>query len=183
MRGAVLFAVLIAFPAHAQAPAVNVPAVNAPGRGLQAQPMPAPQLHPGQFLPAVPPPPGSTTAAPLPAPATTPGIAPVPAPIAPVQGAWIVQGTVELHGVDKVMARTTALTARVGETLRFGPLSVVARSCVVRPPDRAPDAAAFLEISEADRPALFRGWMIASQPQLGLVEHPTHDIRLIGCKP
>ena len=181
MRVAVLLAVLLAGPVHAQAPpAVNIPPVNIPGRGLQAQPMPAPvpapQFLPGQSLPTIPPPPGSV--APPPGPPTL-----SVAPIAPVQGEWIAQGTADLRGVDKVMARTTPLTAKPGEPLRFGPLSVIVRACIIRPPDRAPDAAAFLEISEGANPPLFRGWMILSQPQLSLVEHPTHDIRLAGCKP
>lgn len=176
MRGTLLLATVFStwalLGAQAQAPAVNVP-----GRGQQAQPMPAPQLpqlQPGQSLPAVPPPP--TPAAPAPA-------IPSVAPLAPVQSDWIAQGGAELWGTDKVTARTTTLTARLGEPLRFGPLTVVVRSCVVRPPDRAPDAAAFLEISEGGNPPLFRGWMLLSLPQLSLVEHPTHDIRLAGCRP
>jgi hypothetical protein len=100
-----------------------------------------------------------------------------------VQSDWVTQGTAELRAIDKVMARTTTLTLKPGETARFGPLSVTLRSCVIRPPDRAPDAAAYLEIADAANPALFRGWMIASQPQLALVEHATHDIRLFACRP
>jgi hypothetical protein len=107
-------------------------------------------------------------------------LAPVVAPAVP--SVWVAQGGAELRGVDKVTARTSSLSARPGEALRFGPLSVVLRQCVVRPGDRAPDAAAFVEISEGGRP-VFRGWMVLSQPQLGLVEHPTHDIRLFGCRP
>jgi hypothetical protein len=98
-------------------------------------------------------------------------------------GDWQPQGTAELRGIDKVMARTTPITAKVGETVRFGPLAVVVRACVVRPPDRAPDAAAFLEVAEPGKPPVFRGWMILSAPQLALVEHPTHDVRIAGCRP
>ena len=163
MRAAVLLlAIAMAGPALAQTPPSRTPPA-------------APTLQPGQFLPAVPPAPG--TAAPPPGPAI-PGIAPV----APVQGEWVAQGTADLRAVDKVMARTTSLTAKVGDTVRVGPLSVVVRSCVVRPPDRAPDAAAFLDITEGDRP-VFRGWMVLSEPQLALVEHPTQDVRLAGCRP
>lgn len=144
--------------------------------GAPATPPPAAQLLPGQALPAVPPAPGSI---PAPAGPATPSLA----PIAPVQSDWVTQGTAELRAIDKVMARTTTLTLKPGETARFGPLSVTLRSCVVRPPDRAPDAAAYLEIAEGSNPALFRGWMIASQPQLALVEHATHDIRLFACRP
>jgi hypothetical protein len=119
-----------------------------------------------------------------PAPTPTPAApaAPSIAPVAPVQAEWLPQGTAELRAIDKVMARTTTLTAKPGETLRFGPLSVTVRGCVVRPPDKAPDAAGYLEITEAGKP-LFRGWMIASQPQLSLVEHATHDVRLFACRP
>ena len=45
------------------------------------------------------------------------------------------------------------------------------------------DPQSFVEIADAANPALFRGWMIASQPQLALVEHATHDIRLYACRP
>jgi len=173
-------ALLLALPASALAQ--GLPQVTTPGRGgIVAQPLPpatqGPQLQPGQVLPAVPPPPG---AIPMPAPPSGPAAAPT----APVQsGDWVPQGTAELRGIDKVMARTTPLTVKVGEPVRFGPLSVVVRSCVVRPPDRAPDSAAFLEVSEGGKPPLFRGWMIASAPALAIVEHPTHDIRLFACKP
>ena len=166
---------LLSLPVHAQAP----PTVNVPGLGQHAQPMPAPagpQLQPGQFLPTTPPAPGSI-------PQPTGPATPSAAPLAPVQSDWIAQRTVELRATDKVMARTTTLTAQLGETVRFGPLSVVARDCVIRPPDRPQDAAAFLEISEPGRPQVFRGWMLLSLPQLALVEHPTHDIRLAACKP
>lgn len=163
-----LFAIL---PAHAQAPAVNVP-----GRGQQVQPMPPPLLQPGQFLTTTPPAMDTTTPSLGPA---TPGTA----PIAPVQNEWVSQSTAELRAIDKVMARTTTLTAKVGETVRFGPLSVLVRDCVIRPPDRAQDAAVFLEISAPGRPSVFRGWMLLSLPQLALVEHPTHDVRLAACRP
>lgn len=183
MRALLLLAVLAAALAPAALAQAQAPAVNVPGRGLQAQPMPPPaappggaQLQPGQFLPAVPPAPGSV------APPSGPAM-PSVAPLAPVQTEWVAQGGAELRGTDKVTARTSSLVARVGEPVRFGPLTVVVRSCVVRPADRVPDAAAYLEISEGGAPPLFRGWMVLSLPQLALVEHPTHDIRLARCLP
>ena len=194
---AVVWAAAMLMAVQGQAPAVNVPAVSVPavsvpGRGQQAQPMPAPagpQLQPGQFLPAIPPSPGLSPGPGAGAVAPPPGPAgPSAVPVAPVQTEWVAQGVAELRGVDKVMARTSTLTAKVGETVRFGPLSVLVRHCVIRPPDRPQDAAAFLEISEtargeAGRPPVFRGWMLVSLPQLALVEHATHDIRLAACRP
>jgi len=179
--------------AVAPASAQNLPAVNVPGRAQQAQPMPiqatplpvpstAPQLQPGQFLPAVPPPVTTTPlpAAPLPdARPSSPRAAPLPA----VQSEWVPRDKVDLRLIDKVMARTTSMAGKVGETQIFGPLTVLVRHCVVRPADQAPDAAAFLEIGEAGKPLIFRGWMVLSVPHLALLEHPTHDIRLGACPP
>lgn len=150
------------------APVQVVPLSPDPAPAAPAPQLPAPQIFtPGAALPA------------QPMPAPVPGAIPAPAPAAP--SVWVAQAGAELRGVDKVTARTAALSAKPGEALRFGPLSVVLRQCVVRPADQAADAAAFLEISEGARP-VFRGWMILSQPQLALVEHPTHDIRLFGCR-
>lgn len=113
---------------------------------------------------------------------------PAPPPAAPAQPApprdpWVARPVVDLVGLDKVSGRATVLSGRVGQELRFGTLSVVARSCVVRPPDVAPDAAAFLEITDA-RPgtAPFRAWMLVSEPASSIFEHPVFDIRLVGCR-
>ncbi len=153
-----------------------LPAVTSPGAAQQAQPMPAPipAPMPAPLQPSPPAPPQSAPAPP--APASSPTAVPLP-------GEWVSQGTAELRGIDKVTARTSPLTAKVGETLRFGPLSVTVRGCAIRPADLPQDATAFLEIAESGQAPVFRGWMLLSQPQLGLVEHPTHDIRLYACRP
>ena len=85
--------------------------------------------------------------------------------------------------LDKVTARTTALTGKVGDTLRFGSLAIVLRGCVARPADQAADAAAFLDITDRAGAAVFRGWMVASMPALAIIEHPVYDIRLAACRP
>lgn len=182
IRLSVALLLALALPAGAQSQLGQ----SRPGGPAPAAPPAGAQLLPGQALPAVPPAPGSIPAPAGPAPAGPAPAAPATpsiAPVAPVQAEWVAQGTAELRAIDKVMARTTTLTLKPGETVRFGPLTVTLRSCVVRPPDRAPDAAAFLDIADGANPALFRGWMIASQPQLAMVEHATHDIRLYACRP
>jgi hypothetical protein len=97
---------------------------------------------------------------------------------------WLLRGGVELQALDKVTARNTVLTGRVGQVLRFGSLSITATSCVVRPPDQPQDAAAFVEITDShpDAPG-FRGWMLAAEPAVAMFEHPGYDIRLNGCRP
>jgi hypothetical protein len=96
---------------------------------------------------------------------------------------WLPRGGVDLVALDKVTARATQLSARIGEDVQYGSLTIVARRCVVRPPGVSPDAAAFLEITD-QRPGVapFRGWMLKSVPSVSIYEHPVYDIRVAGCR-
>jgi hypothetical protein len=86
--------------------------------------------------------------------------------------------------LDKVSARATPLSGRVGQTVRYASLSIMVRACLVRPADQPMDAAAYLDIvdSHPDMPR-FDGWMLVSAPAVSMLEHPVYDIRLTGCTP
>ena len=90
-----------------------------------------------------------------------------------------------LQGLDKVTARVSTIEAPVGETVRFGTLEIIARTCDKRPPEEPPESAAFLDIWEVRRGeaavALFRGWMFASSPALSAMEHPVYDVWVLDC--
>lgn len=112
---------------------------------------------------------------------------------------------VKLRALDKITGNSTDLTAKVGETLKFGRLSVTVRACFQAPPEDTPESAAFLEIhtttTEAQRQTaaeksgkaprgpkpigadglLFSGWMFSSSPGLSALEHPTYDVWVITC--
>jgi hypothetical protein len=111
-----------------------------------------------------------------------PAVPAVPPP-GPAPDAWIARPVVDLMALDKVSARATPLSGKVGQPLQFGSLTVVARACVVRPPDAAADAAAFLDITDA-RPGTepFHAWMLVTEPAVTIYEHPVYDIRLVGCR-
>jgi hypothetical protein len=90
-----------------------------------------------------------------------------------------------LQGLDKVTARVTTLQAPVGETVRFATLQIKAAVCEKRPPEEAPESAAFLEIVE-QRPGqapvnVFHGWMFASSPGLSPMQHPVYDLWMVDC--
>ena len=91
-----------------------------------------------------------------------------------------------LQGLDKVTARVSTIEAPVGQTVRFGTLEIIARTCDKRPPEETPESAAFLDIWEMRRgePAvsLFRGWMFASSPALSAMEHPVYDVWVLDCR-
>ncbi|NQV46851.1 MAG: DUF2155 domain-containing protein [Rhodospirillaceae bacterium] len=93
--------------------------------------------------------------------------------------------TTILQGMDKVTARVTTIEAPVGDTVRFGVLEIIARTCDKRPPEETPESASFLDIWEIKpgEPAtsIFRGWMFASSPALSALEHPVYDVWVLDC--
>ena len=91
-----------------------------------------------------------------------------------------------LQGLDKITARISTFDAPLNQSVRFGSLEIVPRSCHKTPPEEPPERAAFLEITDV-RPdsepvALFTGWMFASSPALSALEHPVYDVWVIDCK-
>ena len=87
-----------------------------------------------------------------------------------------------LQALDKVNAQNAVLTVKVGQSARFGSLTIQVQACEVHPPDQPQDATAFLTIedSHADAPG-FRGWMLADDPSLSMLQHPIYDVRVVGC--
>ena len=94
---------------------------------------------------------------------------------------------VVLRALDKMTARVEEIDLPVGQTIQFGTLSIVARTCrVTLPEETPPESAAYLEIAEikpgAQGVPVFQGWMFASSPALSAMEHPVYDIWVTGCK-
>ena len=91
-----------------------------------------------------------------------------------------------VRALDKITARTTQLELPQDAVVRFGTLSITARTCRSRPPEEPPETFAFLEIDDvkhdgsADR--VFTGWMVASSPGLNALEHPVYDVWVLNCR-
>jgi hypothetical protein len=115
-----------------------------------------------------------------PAIAQTPAKPDMPAPSTP--GSWVPRDTADLLVLDKVNAKSTALTLKVGQAADNASLSISLRACSVRPPDQPQDSAAYLDVkdSRAGAPG-FHGWMFANEPAVNMLEHPVYDLRLVGC--
>ena len=116
--------------------------------------------------------------------AQAPSVPALPLTLATPPPSWVVRGVAELQALDKVNARHSVLSLKVGETAPFGTLRIEVLACVVRPPDQPQDAATFLSITDTTGEGVnFRGWMFASQPALSMLQHPVFDIRVTGCRP
>ncbi|HEX6978507.1 MAG TPA: DUF2155 domain-containing protein [Alphaproteobacteria bacterium] len=91
-----------------------------------------------------------------------------------------------LQTLDKVTGRVRTLEAPVEQTVRFGTLDIMVRTCRKRPPEETPESAAFLEVREikpGETPrTLFVGWMFASSPAVSALEHAVYDVWVVDCK-
>lgn len=91
-----------------------------------------------------------------------------------------------LQTLDKVTGRVRTVEAPVDQTVRFGTLDIMVRTCRKRPPEEQPESAAFLEVRDikpGETPkTLFVGWMFASSPAISALEHPVYDVWVLDCK-
>ena len=103
----------------------------------------------------------------------------------PASSADLVFEKAQLQGLDKVSGRIVSIEAPVGQTVHFGTLEMIVRTCRKRPPEEPPESAAFIDIWEIKNgeaaASLFRGWMFASSPALSALEHPVYDVWVVDC--
>jgi hypothetical protein len=161
----------------AQVPASITATPLLPPSVQSAPPQPAPQSAPQRAPDQTQPRPPAARAAPAPTVDAPPG-----AP-QPIQSTWLPQATALLQVLDKVNAQNAVLTVKVGEQAQFGSLNIQVQACDIHPPDQPQDSAVYLTItdSHADAPG-FRGWMLANNPSLSMLQHPIYDVRVVGCR-
>ncbi len=88
-----------------------------------------------------------------------------------------------LRGLDKVSGAVTDLDMRIGDTAKFGRLTVVLNECRYPTDNPAGDAFAYLTVrAEGLEAPAFDGWMIASSPALSALDHPRYDVWVIRCR-
>ncbi|SMF80317.1 hypothetical protein SAMN02982917_5044 [Azospirillum oryzae] len=105
---------------------------------------------------------------------------------APVPNQMIERPAAKLQWLDKVTARTSTFTMKVGETKAMSSLRITLRACRENPPIETPESAAFLEVTEIkpgeQAEPVFSGWMFASSPALSAMENPIYDVWVLGCE-
>ena len=98
-------------------------------------------------------------------------------------GTWQGKGTAVVRVLDKLDSHVEELKIPVGTAGHYKGLTVTAGRCLQRPPTLSPDAAAWLDIQDTlPNGAVFRGWMLAAEPSLGVFESPVYDVRMVQCE-
>lgn len=105
--------------------------------------------------------------------------------VSPAQAAMQDMPVIKLQSIDKITGRTLTFEARVGSTVKYGPLYIKVQACRKAPPIEQPESAAFLQIWEVtpkdDSKWVFSGWMFASSPALSAMDHPIYDVWVLDC--
>ena len=98
----------------------------------------------------------------------------------------ITNPTAVFTGLDKISGEISTFEVPVGQTVKFGALSVTPRVCYSRSASEDPQTTSFVEIDEMTLSKkverLFNGWMFAASPGLNGVEHPVYDVWMNDCK-
>lgn len=104
----------------------------------------------------------------------------------PSSSAMVDRPAAKLQGLDKVTARTSTFSLKVGQTASFGSLRITLRACRSSPPVEVPESAAFLEVEDVKpgeaEERVFSGWMFASSPALSAMEHAIYDVWVLTCE-
>ena len=94
--------------------------------------------------------------------------------------------TVEIKALDKITAKTSTLSIKIGEEKYFGSLKIKPLKCKASDIDQQPDTVAYLQVIDIsdkknDQVFVFNGWTFASSPTLRSLDHAIYDLWLLGC--
>jgi hypothetical protein len=115
-----------------------------------------------------------------------PEAAPPAASSTPASTDWIAKREADLIILDKIYGSARKVDATVGTpfTVRF--LTITVLACWARPPTLPPDAAVFLQVTDAHAPGgsqpKFRGWIFEAEPSLSGLVDPATGVSVKACR-
>ena len=93
---------------------------------------------------------------------------------------------INITALDKITAKTSTLSIKLGEEKYFGNLKIKPLKCVSSELDQAPDTIAYLQVidismEDNNQVFVFNGWTFASSPTLRSLDHAIYDLWLQSC--
>ncbi|WP_415485757.1 DUF2155 domain-containing protein [Acetobacter sp.] len=96
---------------------------------------------------------------------------------------WQGKGTAVIRVLNRLDSHVETLTLPVGSAQHYEALDITVARCLLHAPTLRRDAAAWLDVQDRhEQGAVFRGWMLAAEPSLGVFESPIYDIRVVTCQ-
>ena len=92
----------------------------------------------------------------------------------------------DLNVLDKVSSKSSNITIKVGEELKFQNLLIKVLTCYNSKFDDDPEITAYMQVKELksnnnNKVYIFNGWTFASSPSIKPFDHPVYDIWLVNC--
>ena len=92
----------------------------------------------------------------------------------------------DLNVLDKVSSKSSNITLKIGEELKFQNLLIKVLKCNNSKFDDDPEVTAYMQvkdltINDKDKVFFFNDWTFASSPSLRPFDHPVYDIWLKKC--
>ena len=95
---------------------------------------------------------------------------------------WVAKPVADLVLLEKLTAQPSTVSVKVGDSTKFGAVTIAVRGCVTRPPDLPQNNAAFLVITDRAQAVVFSGWLLSGAPAVSHFEHPLYDVRVVACR-
>ena len=92
----------------------------------------------------------------------------------------------DLNVLDKVSSKSSNITLKIGEELKFQNLLIKVLKCNNSKFDDDPEVTAYMQVKDLkaandDKVFVFNGWTFASSPSIRPFDHPVYDIWLKKC--
>jgi len=94
-------------------------------------------------------------------------------------------GIAKIIALNKITAKSQALSIKVGSTAYFGNIAISVKKCWSNNDPYLPQNKILLDVVESkideDPKNIFSGWMISSNIQASALEHPSYELIAINC--
>ena len=92
----------------------------------------------------------------------------------------------DINVLDKVSSKSSNITLKIGEELKFQNLLIKVLTCYNSKFDDDPEVTAYMQvkdltIKDKDKVFFFNDWTFASSPSIRPFDHPVYDIWLKKC--
>ena len=94
---------------------------------------------------------------------------------------------VNMRGLDKITAKTSEISIKIGETKKFGLLEIKALTCGKVESLNDSGETAYIQIKDIsdtdnEKVFVFNGWTFSSNPSFKPIDHAIYDLWLVGCE-
>lgn len=84
---------------------------------------------------------------------------------------------VNIQILDKISSKVFRAKMSVGQSVRFGTITIGLEKAFVNNPDDMDEVYAYIKIQENGK-IIFNDWLFASSPSINLFTHPVYDVRV-----